>query len=248
MTISNSSDRDDEIDLDDDQIDDIDDDDEEDRPKPKGKGRQTEPDDEDDEDEEPDDGWAAEAKRLRAALKKSNATGLRRRNQLKALKAAESKADDEDESDEDDDEEKPKQKRQPEGLDARAVQRQVDKARNQERKRLEQEHARDLIDTRAETALTRAGVPDKYIRLLKKELDYDDLELLKDRTVDGLEEEIDRLKGEFPDFFRAPKGARRRINGGDDRGDGKGKRPQSVNARQLALRGNARQLAQLRGN
>lgn len=242
MTITDSSDRDDEIEIDDDQI--LDGDDDEDRPKPKSKARQ-QPDDDDtdaDDDEEPEDGWAAEAKRLRAALKKSNATGLRRRNQLKALKAAESKADPDDdvEDDDEDDEEKPKQKKQADVLDARSVERRIEKARREERKRAEAEHTRDLIDTRAETALARAGADDKAIRLLKRELDYDELELLKDRSVEGLDDEIDRLKTEFPNLFRSKSGARRRINGGDDREGGK-KRPMSVNARQLAqLRGTAR--------
>jgi hypothetical protein len=189
-------------------------------------------DDSGEDDEEPEGGWQAEAKRLRAALAKSNATGLRRRNQLRELRNAESKASDEDDTDDDEDGEKPEQKRTT-GLDARTLQRQIEKAKKQGRKEAEAEYKRDLLFTKAESRLERAGVSERNVRLLKAEIDLEDF-------AEEPDEEIDRLKSEFPDLFRSAKSARRRINGGDDRTTERKKGPQTASQRQAAqLRGGA---------
>lgn len=245
MTLSIGDDRDD-LRISDRDVDvdvDVDDDDEPDRAEPDQRSTDSDDSDDDsdgDDDRSPDE-LKAEIRRLRASLAKSNSTGLRRRNQLKELKAAQQAQDaqnDDDTDDDDDEVEKPKQRPTDDGrLDARQVQRRIEKAKREARAEADRAHTRDLIDTRAESAMARAGADEKAIRLLKRELDYDELELdPKTRTVDGMEEEIDRLRGEFPNLFRSGKTARRRINGGDDRESGKHQRalsPSEVQARQL---------------
>lgn len=242
MTITTGDDRDDDVDepeLDDD----LDDDD--DRPARRGRqaDRDDDTDDDDDEDEEksPEE-LKAEIKRLRASLAKSNSTGLRRRQQLKELRAKSKElgSRDDDEPDDEEDEEKPKARTAREaGLNARQAQRMVDRAVKAKERELQEQHTRDLIDTRAESALTRAGVSERNIRLLKRELDYDELELTKGGGVTGMDDEIDRLRTEYPDFFKRPKGVQRRINGGDDRESSSRKsKPMSASERQAAaLRG-----------
>jgi hypothetical protein len=185
--------------------------------------------DEEADDDEPEDGWEAEARRLRAALKKSNATGQRRRQQLKELRDAEAKAAETDnESDEDESEGQPKQGDG--ALDAKAIQRLIEKAKRDGRKEAEKGYKRDLLVARAESALTAAGVSEKAARLLRNEIDLDDFEL-------DAADEIDRLKVEFPDFFRRSRSGGRRINGGDDRDTDRGsKRNRTMTAteRQVA--------------
>lgn len=237
----------DDIDEVDDDLERDDDDDRDDEPRGKGKpkGRQADDEDDDQDDDEDDnrspEDLKAEVKRLRASLSKANSSGNRRRQQLKELRAANAALSDKDEDDEDDDEgddgEKPKQKPANRGLDAKAAQRLVNKAVNRRERELAEEHKRDLVDTRAESALVKAGVSEKNIRLLKRELDYDELDLdPKTRSVDGLEDEIDRLRSEFPDLFKSAKAARRRINGGDEReAGGRRKKPMTATERQVAL-------------
>lgn len=242
MTLSIGDDRDD-IDLPERDIDDDrdGDDDPEDGDRSKGNDQRADQDSDADDDEDDDrspEELKAEIKRLKASLAKSNSTGLRRRNQLKALRDAQQAQASQDDSD-DEDEGPVKQKPAADDgrLDAKQVERRIERARKEALREAEAAHTRDLIDTRAESALSKAGADEKAIRLLKRELDYDDLELdPKTRAVDGLDEEVDRLRTEFPNLFRGGKAARRRINGGDDRDSGKRQRPLSpseVQARQL---------------
>lgn len=246
MTVSTGDDADElDDDLDEDRDDDDLDDDEDERPRSKGK-QKPEPDDEDDDDEDksPED-LKAEIKRLRSSLSKANSSGNRRRQQLKEMRAAqkalEDKDDDLDEDDDDDESPKAKQKAQV-GLDAKAAQRLITKAVSRRERELQEEHTRDLIDTRFESALIKAGVAEKNIRLLMREVDHDELELdPKTKRVDGIDEETDRLKSEFPDLFKAPKSARRRINGGDDRDTTSKRKTLSATEKQvLALTGRPR--------
>jgi hypothetical protein len=215
--IVNTGDDVDEVEDDDLERDDDDDRDDEPRPKSKAKAQDDDEPDDDDEDKSPEE-LKAEVTRLRASLAKANSSGNRRRQQLKELraaqKAADASADDDDESD--DEEEKPKQK--PAVSDARQVKRQIDKAVKKREQEIETERTRDLIDLRFETKLAQAGVDEKGIRLLMREVDVDELDVdLKNRKVEGVSDEIDRLRLEYPALFRGSKGTRRRINGGDDR-------------------------------
>jgi hypothetical protein len=225
MQITVGDDRDDDEDDRDDRLATRDDDDDEPREK---RDRNRDASDDDDSDDEPEDGWEAEARRLRAALKKSNATGQRRRQQLKDLKAAEAKAADSDDET-DDDESEGKLKQGDGALDAKAIQKLIEKAKRDGRKEAEKGYKRDLLVARAENALTAAGVSEKAARLLRNEIDLDDFEL-------DAADEIDRLKVEFPDFFRRPRNGGRRINGGDDRDDRGSKRNRTMTAteRQVA--------------
>lgn len=247
MTVSTGDDSDE---LDDDlerDVDDDRDDEDDDRPQRRSKAKpdeDDEPDDDEDDDRSPDD-LRAEIKRLRTSLNKANSSGNRRRQQLKELREANkalSSKDDGTDEEADDDGEKPKEKSTV-GLDAKQAQRLVTKAVQRRERELQEAHNRDLIDTRAESALVRAGVSEKNIRLLKRELDYDELDLdPKTRRVEGIDEEIDRLRTEFPDLFKSAKAARRRINGGDDR-DAPASKRKALSATEkqvLALTGRAR--------
>lgn len=227
--------------------DDDDDDDGDDR-STRGSGRRrqkaTSTDDEDDPDDE-DDADDLTPEELRAELKKVRAmlarTGKQTARQRTARRAAEKRLrelegasdDDEDESDDEGDD-------KPKAPTAKSIQKTVSRAVRERERQLEEAHRRDLINTRAETALTRAGVSDRNVRLLLKEIDAEEIDFdPKTRSIDGLVEEIDRLRDEFPDLFRRRRDSRRRINGGDERdGRSKPKRPMTTTEIQAAqLRG-----------
>lgn len=195
-------------------------------------------DDDDADDDKSEDELRAELKKVRTAAATYSKQGARRRSALKEARARIKELEGKVDGDEPDDEEpKPDEKAAP---DAKSIQRQIDRAKRDTEKKLREEHKNEMIDTRAEAALTRAGVSEKNLRLLKKELDHDELELLKGGVVDGLDDEIDRLKEEFPDLFRRPKSAQRRVNGGDDR-------DRSAKRGAKAMTATQRQAAQLQG-
>lgn len=85
-----------------------------------------------------------------------------------------------------------------------------------------------VIKQAARGALAEAGAmnPQRLVGLLK----IDDLEVDDDGEVDGLEDEIDRLKDEFPELFRKKRAAPLETG---DRSAGKGAgRPKSDSQRQ----------------
>lgn len=239
--------------LDDDRDERDDDDDDEDggdRSSRKTGRRPTQRKDSDSEDDEGDDSDLDDLDEdaLRAELKKARKKLATAGKQTARQRAARKELADRikqiegnlDEDDDEDDDGKPKRRSDEKGLDARAVQKTVSKAVRDRERALAEEHRRDLIDARAESALERAGVSPKNVRLLKRELDYDEIDFdPKKRTIDGLDEEIDRLKDDFPDLFRRPKMDRRRISGGDDRsrGDRKGRALSATELQARQLRG-----------
>lgn len=204
-----------------------------------GTGRSSEDDDDDDDDDDlSEEELRAELKRLRAAVSKAGKQTARQRSQRKALEAQlrERQDDAGDDEDDEDDEGDGKAK----APTAKSLQKTVSRAVRAKERELEEAHRRDRISDKAEAALTRAGVSDRNVRLLLKELDMDEVDYdAKTRSFDGLDDEIDRLKDEFPDLFRKPKGERRRINGGDDRDRGsRSRKPMTATEKQVAqLRG-----------
>jgi hypothetical protein len=251
MTLDVSDDRDN--DLDDDLDEDLDDDGgdgrssrkSDRRPADTGKGKRDDSGDDDEGDEDDEDlseeELRAELKKARAALSRAGKQTARQRAARKALQkrigSLEGNLDDAGDDDGEDDDDDAKGRRGE--SDAKTVQKSITKAVKARERQLQEEHRRDLINTRAETALARAGVSDRNVRLLLKELDMDEVDFdPKSRSIDGLDDEIDRLRDEFPDLFRSAKSARRRINGGDER-DRSGKRK--------AMTATERQAAALRG-
>jgi hypothetical protein len=236
---------DDDLDRDDDRDDEDDDDDEDGGRSTRGNGRRRQKDTSDDEEDDDDDDEDLSPEELRAELKKARAAlgrmgkqTVRQRNARKALakrvRDLEGQSDDEGDDDEaDGEDDKPT---------AKSIQKTVSRAVRERERQLQDEHRRDLVSTRAETKLTRAGVNEKNLRLLIRELDFDEIDFdPKTRAIDGLDDEIDRLKDEFPDLFRRPRGSRRRVNGGDDREDRSTKRKRPMTTTEI-------QAAQLRGH
>lgn len=173
-----------------DELDDDDDDDPEDDPE----------DDDDPDDELDEEAARAELKKVRAALKKSNASAKRHR-----LKRRESEQQRE--------QPKPKPKG---GDDDEDVQTQIAAATAAERTKL---HG-TIKKASARAALITAGVdPDRVERALRQ-IDLDLLDVDDDSgEVDGIDEAIDDLRNDLPEWF-ARKRSRRSTSGQREQGDG----------------------------
>src|SRR5690606_12393783 len=62
----------------------------------------------------------------------------------------------------------------------------------------------------AEAALARAGWSGKDLSKVMKLIDIDDVDLDDDGNVIGVEEQVEDLKKEFPEWFRRPRVSSRR--------------------------------------
>lgn len=179
-----------------------------------------EDDDDDDEDEadDPDEGKTveelrAELKQTRDRLSKASGSSASKRAKIKELKTAlEAKG-------------APAGKGTEDKTD-------VDLDAEREAARIEgrKEGERLVKSSKAEAALALAGAT-KVARLVKL-LDIDELELI-DGKVDGLDEAIDELKGDYPELF-STKRRRKSIAGEkDDEDAGKSAKPKTSSDRQL---------------
>lgn len=87
-----------------------------------------------------------------------------------------------------------------------------------------------VVNSAARAAFMEAGA-DRPERLLKL-LDHDELDVSDDGEVEGLDEEVDRLKEEYPELFTKPKRAGRRVETGDRSGGSSTKKKLSATERQ----------------
>lgn len=94
-----------------------------------------------------------------------------------------------------------------------------------------------LKKSAAKAALLEAGLTGEAGRFVRM-LDFDDVDIDDDGDVDGLEDQIDELKDDYPEFFvDSKKPIRRRAPGSRDTGSGRGKaddKPKSSTARLAA--------------
>lgn len=81
------------------------------------------------------------------------------------------------------------------------TQREVEKAAT----RAEMKYKRPLARAAAEAALARAGWSGKDLSKVMKLIDIDDIDLDDDGNVIGVEEQVEDLKEEFPEWFRRPR-------------------------------------------
>ena len=88
------------------------------------------------------------------------------------------------------------------------------------------------MNSAAKAALLTAGAekPERLLRLI----DHDDLDVTDNGDVHGLDEEVERLREEYPELFRAP-GRKRaaRVETGD-RSTKSTKKPMTATERQAA--------------
>jgi len=179
-------------------------------------------DDEDDDEDDPDEGKSvddlrAELKSTRAAIAKANGSSAAKRAKIKELKGKLDKAG------------KPGDDGKP--ADDADVEARIAAARAEGKK----DGDRNVMASKAETALVKAGAAgDKTARLVRL-LDFDDLEIDDDGGIDGLAEAIDQLRADYPELFAA-KSKRRSTAGGDDRnGSERNRTPKTATERQAAL-------------
>lgn len=180
--------------------------------------------DDDEGDDDPDEGKSeadlkAELKAVRDSLTKASSGGKSKRQKIKRLEgelaAAKATA--------------PKveagQGETPAELEAR-----IEAAKGEGRK----EGEAVVIAAKAEAALSAAGVQaGKGLARLVKLLDVGELALESDGTVDGLDEQIDELKEDYPELFAKPRRKRESVSGKGDRNGGDGGAPTtSASARQ----------------
>lgn len=100
----------------------------------------------------------------------------------------------------------------------------TEKAREEEREKWKPK----VISAAARAALTEAGGSD--LKALLKLIEHDDLDVADDGTVDGLDDEVERLKDEHPALFSRRRGSKLETG---DRGTGK-KKPMTATERQAA--------------
>lgn len=86
------------------------------------------------------------------------------------------------------------------------TQREVEKAAT----RAEMKYKLPLARAAAEAALARAGWSGKDLSKVMKLIDIDDIDLDDDGNVIGIEEQVEDLKEEFPEWFRRPRVSSRR--------------------------------------
>lgn len=165
----------------------------------------TDEDGEDGDDDEYEPPTKEEWEKTQAALKKANAEAKKRRLAAKEQKPKPKpkKRDDDDDDDEGDDD------------------------RSAE---VEERWKGRVVKQAAKAALATAGAekPERLLRLV----DIDSLDVDDDGEVDGLDDEIDRLREDYPELFKRRRGGR--VETGD-RSDGKGSRkPMTATERQAA--------------
>jgi hypothetical protein len=122
----------------------------------------------------------------------------------KPVEKPEIKLDFEDDAEDDEDEKKPVEKAEPSKFDAkramrdaqRQLEREVHKAEQRERDR-----ALTLLVAVPE-ALDDAGFNPKNLKRALKLLDLDSVTVDSDGEIEGLNEQIDELKADFPEFFK----------------------------------------------
>lgn len=195
------------------------------------EGDDEEDEDEEDDDEEDEDAdkspeeLAEELKKVRDALKKANGSSAKKRSTTKQLRAriaelesaggAKGKRKKDDEGDEDE-------------VDLDAV-------RAAAKAEAKAEADKTRIADKSEPVLARAGVDPKRLAKAVKLLDFDDVELNDDGTLDGLDEQIDELRKEWPELFARPRKRRSTAGQGDRDGDERdAKAGKSTTERQLA--------------
>lgn len=86
-----------------------------------------------------------------------------------------------------------------------------------------------VVNSAARAALLEAGgnKPDRLLKLL----DHDELDVRENGTVDGLDEEVDRLRDEYPELFTSRRRGTR-VETGDRSGGGGKKRELSATEKQ----------------
>lgn len=83
-----------------------------------------------------------------------------------------------------------------------------------------------LVKTAARTAFVEAGLvlpkgnSDSAMARVVKLLDLDDLQITDDGQIDGLREQVEEIRGDFPELFGTTNGHRRvgRVDGADRSG------------------------------
>jgi hypothetical protein len=204
--------------------DDEDDDDQDDDDEPDEDDADDDQEDEDDDDDL--DGLSEadlrkELAKTRKALKTTSRADARKRVRLKkelaATKAQLDKGG------------KPEDKPKPKGAATEAG---VTRAEIDERDAArEKQHTRDLIESRFEAKLREDGVSEANIELVLDRIDYDSLDYSRrTRAVEGMDDEIERLKGRYPAVFTKSTGKTRRQDAADDRGDKGSRRPKPKTA------------------
>lgn len=190
-----------------------------------------EEDDEDEDDEEDEDAdkspeeLAEELKKVRDALKKANGSSAKKRSTTKQLRARIVELESAGGA-------KPKRKNDEEG-DEDEVDLDAVRAAAKAEAKAEADQTRKA--DKSEVALGRAGVDPKRLAKAIKLLDLDDVELNDDGTLDGLDEQIDTLRDEWPELFAKPRKRRSTAGQGDRDGDERdAKAGKSTTERQLA--------------
>lgn len=188
-------------------------------------------DDEDEDDEEDEDEdkspeeLAAELKKVRDALKKANGSSAKKRSTTKQLRARIAELEGAAGA-------KPKRKKDDEG-DEEEVD--LDAVRAAAKAEAKAEADATRIADKSELVLARAGVDPKRLAKAVKLLDFDDVELNDDGTLDGLDEQIDTLREEWPELFAKPRKRRSTAGQGDRDGQERERNTtKSTTERQLA--------------
>lgn len=180
-------------------------------------------DDDGDDDDDPDadktdEELRAELKATRDRLKKANGSSAKRRKALRAkeaeLEAERAKKKAAPKSKTDDDKEE---------IDVDAIRREGEKAGLTRAKKSE-----------AKVALLAAGVSAERVGRVVGMLNLDDLDL-DDDGLDGIDEEIERLKADVPEFFARQRKRRDSVAGDGDRdGDKTRRKPMTASEKQAA--------------
>lgn len=195
-------------------------------------------DSDDDGDDDEDDEFAdmseaelkAELKKTRGSLEKAGSSASSKRKRIRALEreleeerskkkpaASKRRRSSKDDDDEDDDER----------IDRDAI-------RREERRKADDRIKR----SEAKTALVAAGVSPEQAKDLVAFVKLDELDVDDDGDVDGLEDEVDRIKKKYPGFFTTKRTRRRESVAGDGDRDGRGtggKKTMTASERQAAV-------------
>jgi hypothetical protein len=88
-----------------------------------------------------------------------------------------------------------------------------------------------VVNSAARAALLEEGAvkPERLLKLL----DFDELDVTEKGNVEGLEEEVDRLKEEYPELFSKRRSGRR-VETGDRSGNGSTRKKMTATERQAA--------------
>lgn len=203
-----------------DEDEDDEDEDEDGADKDADKDKSKKKDDDDDEDEdgadEPnlDEGAKGILRKERKAARQANARAKRAEEELARLKAGKAPSGDEDKARE--------REQEAEARGAKAGQELA----------IRSSVRAELLAAGLSVGQDKSTAVKRAMRLI----DFEDLSIDKDGTIDGLEDAIADLKEDMPGLFTKPK-KRRSINGGDERGDTRKPAPKSASERQAAALG-----------